>query len=68
VVKPLAERPELEAWIHRAHTVLGEDRYHAAWARGRAMPLTQAIAMVPDDRPLARSDDKRASDWACSAA
>ena len=48
VVKPLAERPELEVWIHRAHAVLGEGRCRTAWVRGRSMSLTQAITMVPD--------------------
>jgi tetratricopeptide (TPR) repeat protein len=48
VVKPLAERAELEEWIQRARTALGEDRYCSAWAHGRSMSLSQAVGFAHD--------------------
>jgi predicted ATPase/class 3 adenylate cyclase/DNA-binding SARP family transcriptional activator len=43
------ERTDYEAGVTAARTALGEERFAAAWAEGRALPLERAIQVALDE-------------------
>jgi hypothetical protein len=45
----LVARTDHDYALNAAHTELGEDAFAAAWERGRAMPLEEAISAVLAD-------------------
>jgi hypothetical protein len=46
---PLSDRVEFEQHVSRARTLLGEDRFAAAWSEGQRMTLEQAVAYALAD-------------------
>ena len=45
----------LDRWLAPARRTLGDEAAAAAWARGAAMPLEQALALAVEHAPGARA-------------